>query len=165
MEGTDFFGSLPGDDGGGRGVWLRQFLGQGQEREDDGFFALPIDFPRLLLGERRSEGNGRGKGLVRHHVGSVGQSQDQYEPEGPSKNNVQLQSQAYPSYAGWSEAKLEAVLGWPLRIQKQGGCPLQSAKKLHRLQPRSHHSPRPLVPEIPRPRRAAILPEPLEVFA
>jgi hypothetical protein len=65
-------GSRRSDDGCRRGLRIGHFLSQGQESEDDGFLALTKDFPCLLLGERRSQGNGSGKGLFRHHLGSKG---------------------------------------------------------------------------------------------
>ena len=86
-----------GDDGGEPSVRLRQILSQGQECEDDGFFAQPIDFPGLLLGERRSQGNGNGKGLDRHRVGSVEQSQDQ-EQTGRFKIKVVVPCNRLKSY-------------------------------------------------------------------
>ena len=55
-----------------RGLGIDHFLSQCQEREDDGFLALAIDFPCLVLGESRSKENGSGKGWIRHRLGSKG---------------------------------------------------------------------------------------------
>jgi hypothetical protein len=50
----------------------------------------------------------------------------QYVDKGPSKNYVQLYSGACPDYAAGPKAKLEAVLGWPLRTYGSA-TPLRSA--------------------------------------
>ena len=70
------------DDGCCRGRRLGHPLGQSQEGEDNGFFAFAIDFPSLLLSERRSERNVESGSLVRHRHSPRRESQDRYRPAG-----------------------------------------------------------------------------------